>query len=48
MDYAHFVLATALEKKGDPDGALEEYRAAALLDSKNPQYQASYQRLSNR
>ena len=37
--------ALALEKKGDRQGALEEYRAAYMLDPKNATYKQNYERL---
>jgi hypothetical protein len=43
---AHATLGAALEKKGDRPGALEEYRAAYALDSKNAQFKQACDRLS--
>jgi hypothetical protein len=34
-----------LEKKGDRQGALEEFRAAYMLDPKNAAYKRDYERL---
>jgi Flp pilus assembly protein TadD len=42
---AHNNLGFALEKKGDPRGALEEYRAAYMLDPKSTFYKQNYERL---
>jgi Flp pilus assembly protein TadD len=42
---AHFCLGFALERKGDRQGALEEYRAAYILDPKNATYKRDYERL---
>ncbi len=43
---AHFQLATALEHEGDSSMALEEYRRAAELDPREPNFQANYKRLA--
>ncbi len=45
MHLAHANLGVALEQKGDLRGALEEYRAAYMLDPKNMTYKANYERL---
>ena len=44
-DMAHFGLGLALEKNGDRRGALEEFRAAYMLDPKNALYKRDYERL---
>ena len=38
-------LGFALHKKGDRRGALEEFRAAYTLDSKNAFYKQAYERM---
>jgi len=43
---AHSILGLALEKKGDRQGALGEYRAAYTLDPNNAQFKQAYDRLS--
>jgi tetratricopeptide (TPR) repeat protein len=42
---AHANLGIALERKGNLQGALEEYRAAYMLDPKNATYKQNYERL---
>ena len=42
---AHNNLGVALEQKGDLRGALEEYRAAFILDPKDTKYKQNYERL---
>jgi Flp pilus assembly protein TadD len=42
---AHCTLGFVLENKGDRRGALEEYRAAYMLDPKDPTYKQDYERL---
>jgi Flp pilus assembly protein TadD len=42
---AHYALGVALEKKGDLRGALEECRAAYMLDPKDATYKQNYERL---
>ena len=39
------MLGTALEDKGDRQGALEQYRAANLLKPNDAQYKQNYERL---
>jgi Flp pilus assembly protein TadD len=41
----HFNLGVALERKGNPQGALEEYRTAYKLDPSDPDYKQNYERL---
>jgi tetratricopeptide (TPR) repeat protein len=43
--FAHYHLGVAIEKKGDQQGALQEFRAAYELDPQNPAYRKAYQRL---
>ena len=45
FDLAHYTLGFALEKKGDRQGALEEYRTAYMLGPKNATYKQDYERL---
>jgi len=45
---AHAGLGFALEKKGDRRGALEEYRAAYMLNPKDANYKQNYERLLHR
>lgn len=42
---AHYELGEVLEKKGDLQGALNEYRAAYSLDPQSMAYKNSYERL---
>jgi Flp pilus assembly protein TadD len=43
----HNMLGWALESKGDPQGALQEYRAAYLLLPSEAGIRANYERLLN-
>lgn len=45
---AHNNLGFALEQNGDRQGALEEYRAAYMLDPKKAFYKQNYERLLQR
>ena len=42
---AHDALGVGLEKKGDRQGALEEYRAALTLDPNNSIFKQNYERV---
>jgi Flp pilus assembly protein TadD len=44
----HYSLAYWLEKKGDREGAIEEYRTAYKLDPKNSQFKQAYERLARK
>jgi Flp pilus assembly protein TadD len=42
---AHNSLGVALDQRGDRRGALEEFRAAYMLDPKNAFFKQNYERL---
>jgi tetratricopeptide (TPR) repeat protein len=44
-DLAHYELGVVLEKMRDPQGALQQYRAACELAPQVPEYRQAYQRL---
>jgi len=43
---AHYNLSVALEKKGDREGVLQEYRTAYELNPHAPPYRRAYERLA--